>query len=72
MGPVEAAQTPENATMTVPLRDVPQAGNQPQFRPSIQDALRQPAGYGGWVAEPAHLRPQIGTEPAVLICYITS
>lgn len=40
MGPVEAAQTPENATMTVPLRDVPQAGNQAQFRPSIQDALR--------------------------------
>lgn len=70
MGPVEAAQTPENATMTVPLRDVPQAGNQAQFRPSIQDG--QPAGYGGWVAESAYLRPQIGTEPAVLISYITS
>lgn len=57
MGPVEAAQTPENATMTGLSRDLLQAGNQPRFWPSSM-----PWGQlaGGRVAESATWSPQIG------------
>lgn len=44
----------------------------PRKRNNDRSPQRSPAGYGGWEAEPALLRPQIGTEPAVLISYITS
>lgn len=67
MGPVEAAQTPPQKTQ----RQVPSEISCRQFRLSTVPC-GQPAGYSGWVAESAHLRPQIGTEPAVLISYITS
>lgn len=71
MGPVEAAQTPENATMTGPPRDLPQAGSQPQFWPSSM-LWGLPTGYNGWVAEFAHSSPKLAHGPGVLISYITS
>lgn len=73
MGPVEAAQTPENATMTGLPRDAGkpcmglQAGNQPQFWPFRMPGM-QPTGCSGQVAESAHSRvPRWAYEPGVLI-----